>query len=91
LIAVVAPLVGPQQQVFLMLNQLGGSAPRAFALPSLPHATETGTLIFNTTNFQGGPITVGSYLARIRVDDAESRLEVDGSSGKFIGPIVTIA
>ena len=85
----VAPRVGPQQQVSLLLNQMAGIAPKAFALPADPATTETDTFIFNTATFQGGPIPPGNYLARIRVDEGESSLQVDGF-GKFDGPIVTI-
>jgi len=98
---VVSPPVGPKQQVSLLLNQLGAT-PRAFALPAEPRATETDTLFFDVSSIpagsippelaggEGGSIPPGAYLARVRVDGAESRLEVD-SCGKFNGPIVTIS
>jgi hypothetical protein len=89
LTAVVSPKVGPKQQVFLLLNQIGVAAPLAFALPAAPHATETDTFTFDLTGFQGGPIPPGEYLARVRVDEAESALNVDPSGG-FSGPTVTI-
>jgi len=93
-VAHVSPLVGPRQQVSLLLNQFDGSppagpAPPAFSLPADPHDTETDTFVFNTTNFPGGTIPPGNYLARVRVDDAESLLETD-PSGKFAGPIVML-
>ena len=100
---VVAPSVGPTQQVSLLLNQLAGATPSlAFALAALPRTTETETLFFDVSSIppgsippefaggQGGSIPAGVYLARVRVDGAESRLEVD-STGKFSGPIVTIS
>jgi len=91
LIAVVSPAVGPEQQVYLVLNQLAGSppsGPQAFALPAGPHETETGTFSF-TTVFPNGSVPPGSYLARVRVDAAESRLTVN-ASGTFNGPLVEV-
>jgi hypothetical protein len=101
LVAVVSPPVGPEQQVSLVLNQLTGSppsGPQAFLLPADPHDTETDTFSFNTTFPDPSPsdptktvsVPQGTYLARVRVDTAESRLTVD-SSGAFDGPQVTIA
>jgi hypothetical protein len=90
LVAVVGPAVGPRQQVSLLLNALVGSA--AFALPPAPPAPPQqagpNTFFFNTTT-RRGPLPPGTYLARLRVDDADSRLDV-GASGKFTGPTVTI-
>lgn len=91
LIAVVSPSVGPEQQVYLVLNQLVGSPPsdpQAFALPADLHETETNTFSFSTT-FPNGSVPSGSYLARVRVDAAESRLTVD-ASGTFNGPLVNV-
>jgi hypothetical protein len=102
LVVDVSPSVGPKQQVSLLLNQIAGATPLAFALPAAPRATETSSLFFDVSSIpagsippelvggEGGSIPPGAYLARVRVDGAESRLEVDGS-GKFSGPIVTIS
>jgi hypothetical protein len=96
--AVVSPPVGPQQQVVLVLNQISapasasappGSAPPAFALPAVAHPAETDTFAFDYTNFPGGVVPSGTYLARVRVDEAESRIQTD-ASGRFSGPLVTI-
>jgi len=85
----------------LLLNEFAVASPRAFALPAAPRPTETSTLFFDISRIpagsippeifgsQDGSIPAGGYLARVRVDGAESPLEVD-SSGKFSGPIVTI-
>jgi hypothetical protein len=98
LVAVVSPSVGPQQQVFLVLNQLTGSppsGPQAFLLPADPHDAETDTFSFSTTFPSPSDPTVtvavppGTYLARVRVDTADSRLTTD-ASGTFNGPQVTI-
>jgi hypothetical protein len=87
IIAVVSPPVGPQQQVSLLLNEAAAPA-AAFLLKAGPHPAETDTFVFNVANLpRASPPTV--YLARIRVDEAESRLDAD-ASGRFIGPTVTI-
>jgi hypothetical protein len=93
LTAVVSPPVGPLQQVSLILNQLAGSPPanpQAFTLPATPtpQGAETQTFTFSTA-FGGGSVPAGTYLARVRVDSAESRLTVD-SSGAFNGPLVIV-
>jgi len=99
LIAIVSPPVGSRQQVSLVLNQLTGSppsGPQAFLLPADPHDTETDTFSFSTIfpdpsdPTQTVSVPTGTYLARVRVDTAESRLTVD-ASGTFNGPEVIIA
>jgi Pvc16 N-terminal domain len=97
----VTPSVGPSQQVTLLLNATAGAPPQAFALPAAPRTAETGTVVFDVSSVpsssippelaggDGGSIPSGNYLARVRVDGAESPLEVD-SSGRFTGPIVTL-
>ncbi len=87
-VAVVSPPVGPRQRVSLLLNRAAGPA-AAFVVPAGPHPAETDTFAFNTANLPGGPVPPGVYLARVRVDEAESRLDAD-ASGKFTNPIVTI-
>lgn len=81
----VAPPVGLTQKVFLILNRL--NSPRAFALPADAHVAEATTLTFTVPG--GGAIPDGTYLARIRVDDAESRLHAP-TDGAYDGPTVTI-
>lgn len=96
---VVSPEVGPAQKVSLLLNQIDASPPgnpQAFELTGTP-SSPPGAFTFSTSLTPVGAtaadsVTVpsGSYLARVRVDSAESRLEI-GPSGGFAGPIVTIA
>jgi hypothetical protein len=86
LTCVIWPPAGPKQQVSLVLNQPSG--PQAFTLPADPHPTETGTFTFSTV-FPNGSVPSGTYLARVQVDSAVSRLTVD-ASGKFIGPTVNV-
>ena len=80
------PPAGPKQQVSLVLNQQSGT--QAFTLPADPHPVETGTFTFRTV-FPNGSVPSGTYLARVQVDSAASRLTVD-ASGKFIGPTVNV-
>ncbi len=102
LVIVLSTPVGPRQQVSLLLNELGSSAPKAYAVPASPRLTPTDTLQFDLSGIstgsippelfggQGGSIPPGTYLVRVRVDGAESLLETDNVSGSFNGPIVTI-
>ena len=92
--AVVFPTVGSGQQVSLVLNQIGGSVAYTLAAPA--HPADTDTFIFSTVYPNplagaGATLTVppGTYLARIKVDAADSPLTVD-SSGTFNGPTVTV-
>jgi hypothetical protein len=85
-IVTVRPTVDPAQDVSLVLNEFGVTAParpQSFVLPADPHATET-----DTFSFQVGSIPHGDYLARIRVDAAESQLNA-GPNG-FDQPRITI-
>jgi hypothetical protein len=86
LTCVIWPPAGPKQQVSLVLNQQSG--PQAFTLPADPHPAETGTFTFSTV-FPNGSVPSGTYLVRVQVDSAESRLTVD-ASGKFNGPTVSV-
>ena len=92
--AVIFPSVAPSQQVSLVLNQQGGTL--SYTLPADAHPAETDTFTFSTSFknplvVPGGVSVVppGTYLARVRVDSADSRLSVD-ASGKFNGPLVTV-
>lgn len=102
LVVVVAPPVGPQQQVTLLLNQLGTPAPQAFFLPAGSRAGQTDTFQFDISDVpagsvppaliggHGGSIPAGTYLVRVRVDGAESPLTFDEMSGRYQGPTVMI-
>ena len=92
--AVVFPTVGSGQQVSLVLNQVGGAI--AYTLAAAAHPAETDTFTFSTVYPNplagaGATLTVppGTYLARLKVDAADSPLTVD-SSGTFNGPTVTV-
>jgi hypothetical protein len=93
----VFPEVGPSQKVSLVLNQIDASPPGlplAFELVGSPDASQPDTFDFSTRVTPLGatePLSVpsGTYLARVRVDTAESPLET-GPSGGFTGPIVSV-
>jgi len=78
------PAVERAQRVALLLDN------RELAIPARPMAmpieVETNRLDFPIP--EGFPI--GKFLARLRVDGAESGLEVDAGTGAFSGPLVEI-
>jgi hypothetical protein len=91
--ATVTPAVGLRQQATLLLNQIATpppAAPLAFTLSPRARAAETDPLVFDAT-----AVTPATYLARVRVDGAESALTVDtdethATFNQYIGPTVTI-
>lgn len=91
------PAVGPSQQVSLLLNQIDASppaTPKAFQLPGVADPNLPGVFDFATRftpvgSQQAVTVPPGVYLARVRVDAAESLLTVD-ASGTFNGPTITI-
>lgn len=93
--AVVFPAVGPRQRVSLLLSRVGGS--QAFALPAEPRPADSTALVFScapppqSLPHSAPPVRLpaGTYLARVSVDGAESRLETT-PAGAFGGPTVTI-
>jgi hypothetical protein len=86
------PDVGKQQRVALLLNELDppdDHAARAltFEAPTrdLPDAPDvTGTISFPVRD-----LPAGEYLLRVRVDGAESELEVD-DDGRFVAPVAEV-
>jgi hypothetical protein len=96
--AVVSPTVGPNQRIYLLLNQIESSPAGSSAAFQLAGTAGSPPDSFNFPITMSAPGTTtpasvppGNYLVRVRVDDAESRLETDPSLGAFSGPIVTIA
>jgi hypothetical protein len=90
LVVVVSPPVGSGQRVSLLLTGLTGHA--AFTLPAVqpaspPSGPDTDTFYFSTADVPGGGLPRGTYLARVRVDDAESRVDYYGPGPQ---PTVTI-
>jgi hypothetical protein len=81
--AKVWPTVGRSQRVELLLNALGDPAGAAYRFPAPPHRDDDG----DTVTFDVPGISPGTYLARVRVDGAESVLESDGG-GAYVRPKV---
>lgn len=72
----VEPALGPGQRGELLLVQTDadpGEAPHRYALPLPAIAADTAT-----ADVAGGGVEPGSYVARVRVDGAESLVELDG-------------
>ncbi|EPY05767.1 hypothetical protein PAALTS15_18243 [Paenibacillus alvei TS-15] len=80
----IAPAVSVQQRAELLLNEFvpipasntSPPQPLTFTIPGLPRDTDSNSLIFETTG-----IPPGTYLVRVRVDGAESNLEIDTRQG----------
>jgi hypothetical protein len=72
------------QRVLLLLN-LSGSL-KAYSLTPEPFADGATTISFKT-----GAVDAGTYLTRIQVDGAESRLQMDTTTGKFKSPTATVS
>jgi hypothetical protein len=82
----VTPDVQPGQRVMLMLNQTGGTAPAAYMFNVVAPAVASGSLTIPIAGVQGGGT---QYYVRLKVDGAESPLDLNTSSSTF-GPTVTI-
>jgi hypothetical protein len=80
----VRPDVQPDQRVFLLLNELTATDPDNYTFPATPLTAASPTLVFPVRQ-----VRPGTYLVRIQVDGAESRLEVD-AAGAFAAPVVTL-
>jgi hypothetical protein len=79
----VRPDVGSDQRVLLLLNELTATDPDAYSFPATPLTADSGTVVFPVRR-----VRPGTYLARVQVDGAESRLEL--TSGTFSDPTVTL-
>lgn len=82
-VATLAPKVAREQGVTLLLNGIGGAHP-SFAFAARPRAGDATAVVFDTPG-----LPAGEYLARVRVDGAESALAQD-ADGAFTGPTVTV-
>lgn len=80
LMVTVDPIVGGEQQAVLLLNRPGDS----YALPALARGEDPHEVRFSITG-----VAPETYMVRVRVDGAESPLEVDGD-GLYDGPTFTI-
>jgi hypothetical protein len=83
-----SPEVGKEQQVLLLLNEVGGQD-RAYSFLAAPRNGPSDPATQPTITFEIPSMAAGTYLLRVQVDSAESELQVDGT-GAFIGPPVTL-
>lgn len=83
-----SPEVGKEQQVLLLLNEVGGQD-RAYSFLAEPRNEASDPDTQPTITFEIPSMAAGTYLLRVQVDSAESELQVDGT-GAFTGPTVTL-
>ncbi len=81
------PPVRREQHTLLLLNELDGE--RAYQLSAPPDNGISGRAVETSEITFALPVEPGKYLVRLKVDQAESRLEWDENSG-YTGPIVNI-
>jgi hypothetical protein len=88
----VEPDIGQRQRVILLLNEFspGNPAPRAYSFEQT-----NGSTVVDSISIPVRSAEPGTYLVRLRVDNAESLLTVDTDEtsptfGQMIGPTVTI-
>jgi Pvc16 N-terminal domain len=77
------PDVGKDQRVLLLLNEQTAADPDAYTLPATPLTADSPTVVFPVRR-----VRPGTYLVRVQVDGAESRLDLAG--GTFSDPTVTL-
>lgn len=71
----VKPQVGKEQRVLLLLNESTTTDPDAYSFPVKPLTADTATLVFHVRRARPG-----TYLVRVQIDGAESRLELVGDT-----------
>jgi Pvc16 N-terminal domain len=82
------PALQTSQQVQLLLNELSppaGATPLSLTFDADPSQISTNSVTFTTFGTRAG-----TYLARVRVDGAESVLRTDPASHAYAGPVVTL-
>jgi hypothetical protein len=84
--------VGKRQRADLMLNELGVMPPAVphtyqFAAPARDSDPNDTT---NQITFAVADVAAGTYLARVRIDGAETALAQDPGTGAFNGPTVDL-
>jgi hypothetical protein len=82
------PALGPQQKVQLLLDELSppaGQPPLSFTFEARPDQISTNSVAFDTFGTRAG-----SYLARVRVDGAESVLRTDPVTTAYAKPAVPL-
>jgi hypothetical protein len=81
----VEPQVGARQRVALLLNETAATGSAAFTFPDDARSADTGSL---TVHVAGAKPPPAQYLLRVRVDGADSPLELAG--GTYSDPKVTL-
>jgi hypothetical protein len=81
------PVVGIHQRVVLALNERdpGPAMTRAYTFDAEPRTIDTDQM-----EFQIGRVMPATYLLRVQVDGAESALDVDAATHRYILPTVTV-
>lgn len=77
-------IVGKNQRVFLLMNQISNQEPEAYIFPIKSRKIETDTLHFSIRD-----IKAGDYLVRVQIDGAESPL-LTNKNEEYYKPKVTI-
>ncbi len=80
----VSPTVGASQRVELLLNETTATAPKAYSFAAVERPADADSLDIPVT-----AVKAATYLLRLRVDGADSPLDLDPASPAF-GPTVTI-
>jgi hypothetical protein len=81
----VSPAVLSRQEAVLVLGD--------FSIPAEPMAHDappSPTVQFRLPSSGAAAIPAGTYLARVRVDGAESRLTIDPVTTEYDGPTFTV-
>src|SRR5439155_27217487 len=77
------PIVGKEQRVSFLVNQLGATPARAYTFSSEFRPADTHTITIRAID-----VIPGTYLVRVQVDGVESRLEAP--AGTYAAPTVTL-
>ena len=79
----VNPIVGKDQRVVLLLNLVSNDLSTTYTFLASARSADSNSITISIQN-----VPTGDYLVRIRVDDAESALDV--TAGNYTGPQVHI-
>jgi hypothetical protein len=77
------PVVGKNQRVVLLLNEMNGEQPAAYSFIAAPRSDDTNTILFPVSDLKAA-----NYLGRLQVDGAASMLQAQ--DGAYVGPKITI-
>jgi len=93
LVIQVNPNIGKSQRIVLMLNERVSNDPMAYTFVGspVPAGVNPPPESVSSVTIPVSGVKAGTYLARLMVDGATSQLTVDGVTGEFNGPVVTIA